>query len=126
MTKAQWSVLKTILLWIARAASLTSAAIILLFFVGFQPGRVALREWIGLAFFPIGVVVGFVIAWWKEGLGGGVTLVSLLAFYGIYGFLMGSHIGGWAFIVFSSPGFLFLAYWLIAQDKVEVSELNHG
>jgi hypothetical protein len=126
MTKAQWSVLKWTLLWIARAASLTSAAIILLFFVGFQPGRVALREWIGLAFFPIGVVVGFVIAWWKEGLGGGVALVSLLAFYGIYGFLMGSHIGGWAFIVFSSPGFLFLAYWLIAQDKVEVSKLNHG
>src|SRR5438132_2403332 len=54
--------------WTARAASLLSIGIILLFFVGFNPGSVRPGEWVGLAFFPAGVVIGMIVAWWKDGL----------------------------------------------------------
>jgi hypothetical protein len=58
-----------------------------------------------------------VIAWWKEGLGSAVTLGSLLAFYLVYGYFLRNHIGGWAFIVFASPGFLFLLHWLLRNTR---------
>jgi hypothetical protein len=109
----------TTLKWIARVGSLLSIGLILLFFIGegFHPTRVAARDWVGLVFFPAGVVVGLLIAWWKEGVGAGITLASLLAFYGVYGVLMGSHIHGWAFITFTSPGLLFLLFWFLSRIK---------
>src|SRR5438309_5166695 len=87
--------------WTARAASLLSLGMILLFFVGFNPGSVRPGEWIGLAFFPAGVVIGMIVAWWKEGPGAGITLASLVAFYGVYGWLMGSNVNSVAFILFA-------------------------
>jgi hypothetical protein len=36
-----------------------------------------------------------------------------MAFYLVYGYLLRNHIGGWAFIAFASPGFLFLLHWLL-------------
>jgi hypothetical protein len=104
--------------WMARVGSLLSIGLIALFFVGFQPKQVRPKEWIGLAFFPLGVVVGMTIAWWKEDIGAGISLVSLLAFYGVYGFLLGSPIHGWAFIVFTSPAFLFLLHSIISRSKL--------
>jgi len=58
-------------------------------------------------------MAGMIIAWWKEGLGSAVTLGSLLGFYLVYGYLLRNHIGGWAFVAFASPGFLFLLHWLL-------------
>jgi hypothetical protein len=105
--------------WIARAGSLLSIGLIFLFFIGgeFHPAKITPREWVGLTFFPVGVVAGMIIAWWKEGVGAGITLSSLLAFYGVYGFLLGSPIGFW-FIVFASPGFFFLLYWILSRSKL--------
>ena len=103
--------------WIARAGGALSILLILLFFVGegFHPTQVRPKEWVGLLFFPAGVVAGMIIAWWKEGVGAFITVASLLAFYGVYGYLLGSHIRGWAFITFASPGFLFLLYWILSR-----------
>ena len=101
----------------ARAASLLSIGTILLFLVGFSPGSVRPREWVGLAFFPAGVVIGMIVAWWKEGFGAGITLASLAAFYGVYGLLMGSRVNSVAFVVFASPGFLFLIAWLLSRSN---------
>ena len=101
----------------ARAASLLSIGTILLFLVGFNPGSVRPREWVGLAFFPAGVVIGMIVAWWKEGFGAGITLASLAAFYGVYGLLMGSRVNSVAFVVFASPGFLFLIAWLLSRSN---------
>ena len=104
--------------WAARFASIVSIAIILLFFIGegFNPAKVASREWLGLLFFPLGVMAGMVVAWWKEGLGAAITLASLLAFYLVYGLLLSGRLsGGPAFIVLTAPGFLFLAHWLLEQ-----------
>jgi hypothetical protein len=106
--------------WIARAASLLSIGVIGMFLIGdsFNPARVQPREWVGLAFFPVGVVTGMIVAWWKEGWGAAITLASLAAFYGIYGWLMGSNVNSAAFIVFAMPAFLFLIPWLLSKSNL--------
>jgi hypothetical protein len=114
-TNSKLNITTLSLRWIARAASLLSIGTILLFFVGFNPGSVRPREWLGLAFFPAGVVVGMIVAWWKEGLGACITLISLAGLYAVYGWLMGSNVNGLAFIVFASPGLLFLICWLLSK-----------
>ena len=117
--KAELSNPLLILRWIARFLSLISVVLILTFFIGegFNPANVAAKEWLGLLFFPIGVVIGMVIAWRREGLGGAITVGSLLAFYLLYGLLLSHRFpGGWVFVMFASPGFLFLSYWLLTRD----------
>ena len=99
---------------LARLGSIASITLIVLIFwsEAVHPSQISRIEWIGLLFFPIGVMIGMVVAWWKEGLGSTITVGSLVAFYVIYGYIFKNHIGGWAFIVFASPSFLFLLHWL--------------
>jgi len=117
-TKATSTTLLLGLRWLARIGSVVSLGLILLLFVGegFNPAKVASREWMGFLFFPIGVVAGMIVGWWREGWGGAITILSLLAFYGVYGFLLnGSLWQGGAFIALAAPGILFLEYWLGLQ-----------
>ena len=101
--------------WIARGASVTSITVLIMIFLGeeFHPSQISLQEWAGLIFFPIGVVAGMIIAWRKEAIGGLMTVASLVSFYLVYGYLMRNHIGGWYFLAFAAPGFLFLFHWLL-------------
>ena len=101
---------------LARVGSIASITLLLMLFAGegLHPSQVAPKEWIGLFFFPFGVIVGMAIAWWKEGLGAAITLGSLLGLYLVYGYLMRYHVAGWAFLVFASPAFLFLLHWLFS------------
>jgi len=100
---------------LARVTSIASITLLVMLFQAeaFNPSEIAMKEWIGLLFFPTGVIVGMVVAWWKEGLGGLITVLSLVAFYLVYGYLMRNHIGGWAFVAFTSPALLFLAHWVL-------------
>lgn len=100
---------------LARITSIASITLLVMLFAGegFHPSQVAPKEWIGLLFFPIGVIIGMIVAWWKEGVGSVVTVASLIGFYIVYGYLLRSHIGGWAFVLFAAPGFLFLLHWLL-------------
>lgn len=101
--------------WLARVGSVASVTFLLVLFVGegIHPSKISANEWAGMIFFPIGVVIGMAIAWWKEAAGSAVTLGSLLGFYVIWGYLMQNHIGGWWFVALASPGFLFLLHWLL-------------
>jgi len=101
---------------VARVGSIASITLLVLLFLdeGLHPSEISPNEWAGLLFFPLGVMIGMIVAWWKEGLGSAVTLVSLVAFYLVYGYLLRNHIGGWVFIAFASPGFLFLLHWLLS------------
>ena len=105
--------------WLARLMSLLSLAIIALFLLAepFKPANVRGREWVGFVCFPIGVMVGLIIAWWKEGLGAAISLGSLAAFYLVYAWMMGSNIHGPWFLIFSSPAFLFLIAWLLSRSN---------
>ena len=101
---------------LARVGSIASITLLFLLFKGeaLNPSEISSNEWAGLLFFPIGVAVGMIAAWRNERLGSVITLLSLLLFYLVYGYLLRNHIGGWAFIAFASPGFLFLLHWLCA------------
>jgi len=103
--------------WIARAASVASITLLVMIFLGesFHPSQITFEEWVGLIFFPTGVIAGMIIAWRKEAIGGFLTVASLLGFYLVYGFLLRNHIGGWFFLAFAAPGFLFLFHWLLSR-----------
>lgn len=108
-----------ILRWAARLGSIVSIVLILLFFIGegFNPAAFTPRECIGFIFFPVGIIIGMIVAWKHEGIGGSITIGSLLAFYLVY-FLFNSTIPrGWAWGVFVSPGILFLAFWAFSRKK---------
>ncbi|MFN7929179.1 MAG: hypothetical protein U0Y68_14775 [Blastocatellia bacterium] len=109
-----------ILRWTARLLSIASLLILLAFATGedgIHPARIKAQEWVGLAFFPFGVSIGMVLGWWKEKLGGIVTMASLLAFYLIYGGLVrGNMAMGWYFVLFAAPGFLFLLSALLQSE----------
>jgi len=106
--------------WTARILSLASISLLFFFFVGegFDPTRVDPKEWAGLLFFPLGLIIGLLIGWKNEGLGGIISTLSLLAFYFVYGFLLSGRIWqGWTFLVFAVPGFLFALYRLLVPGR---------
>jgi hypothetical membrane protein len=94
--------------WTARLWSIASIGLILLFIFGEGMKRARPSEWLLFLFFPAGISIGMILAWWKEGLGGGITVGSLLLFYMIHFAVARTLPHGWAFLVFSFPGFLFL------------------
>jgi hypothetical protein len=73
---------------------------------GFNPS--GLNEWLGVLFFPAGISIGMILAWWKEALGGSITVGSLLAFYVVHVATAGTLPRGWAWLVFAAPGFMFI------------------
>jgi hypothetical protein len=114
----QPSGLRTTLLvirWAARLASLFFIGAFILMFLGegFDTSKVTPREWVSLLFFPFGAMLGLILAWWKEGLGGAISLGSLLANY-IVGDV--SSAGGGYQLICVSPAFLFLLCWFLARE----------
>jgi hypothetical protein len=105
--------------WLARLAGLVSMGVLVLFLKG-EDGltsraawaKVRPVEWLGLVFFPFGVLLGLALAWWREGLGAAVAALSLTAFYLVYGLLAGRLPGGPWFLIFTAPAVLFYASWL--------------
>ncbi len=116
-----------ILRWLARAASLASLALLAMFATtdGNAPSA---WEWLLILFFPIGVAVGLVLAWFNEIRGGSLATLSLVALH----LLMWSHDsqfwhGPW-FLVFASPAIALLACGLATRDTSEAlarSTLRH-
>jgi len=114
-----WGLPLAVIELLARVGSIASITLLLMLFAGeaFHPSEVTSRQWVGLFFFPFGVIVGMVLAWWREGLGATITMGSLLGLYLVYGFFMRYHIAGWAFLVFASPGFLFMLHWMLRGSE---------
>ena len=98
--------------WIARLWTIASIGLILLFLVGERSYPGSATEWLGFLFFPLGISIGMILAWRREGLGGSITVGSLLVFYGIHLATADMLPKGWAWPVFGAPGFLFLLCWL--------------
>ena len=97
-----------LLRWVARAASLASLSLLAMFATSGGAAPTA-SEWLMLAFFPIGVAVGMLVAWRSEIIGGAIAVASLGAFYAIVS-LDASRppMGPW-FVVFASPALALLA-----------------
>ena len=104
----------SIVRWIARIWSILSIGFVLFMFVGaglnegVDLARFSARDVIGLAFFPLGVCVGLVLAWRRERLGGLITVGSLVAFYLAMLISDGRFPRGPYFALVAAPGLLFL------------------
>ena len=75
-------------------------------------------EWLGMAFFPIGVVIGLILAWKWAGLGAIITIVSVVAFY-VWVQIVKERSGGPVPALTTVPGILFLIYWLRSRNQME-------
>lgn len=110
--------LMTVLRWTARTMSAISIGVIALFIIGegFNPTRISLPEWALFAFFPFAVVVGLIVAWRNEWIGGTIVMGGLLGFYLTHALLADGHLpSGWAYGMFASPGLLFLLYAMLTR-----------
>ncbi len=96
--------------WAARILGVVNIIFIILFVIGegFDYTLITQTEWILFVFFPVGISIGMIVAWWKEGVGGSITVGSLVIFYIIHFVSRGQFPNGLWFLVFTIPGFLFL------------------
>ena len=97
--------------WTARAWAVATIGLVLLLSVGEGLYPTGPAEWIGLLLYPGGICLGMILAWWREGLGGGITVGSLVAFYTVHTLTAGSLPRGPWWLVLAVPGFLFLWCW---------------
>jgi hypothetical protein len=107
-----------VLRWIARVWSIASFAVIAAFAFGEGGRGPNVRELVALAFFPVGVLVGLAVAWWREGLGGAIAIGSLAGFYLWIMVLGGRPPAGPYFLLLAAPGFLFLIAWFMRRPIV--------
>jgi hypothetical protein len=99
---------------LARAASLVSLWLLSLF--AFSGGNwPTAGEWLLIAFFPVGVAVGTLLAWHREVLGGAVAAASLVAFHVILLTAEGKPSPGPWFVVFASPALALLVCGLVTR-----------
>ncbi len=94
--------------WIARIWSIASILIFLLLCVGEGIHYTGPMQWLGFLFYPVGVAVGMILAWQREGLGGAITVGCLVVFYIIHFATVGTLPKGWGWLTLAAPGFLFL------------------
>jgi hypothetical protein len=108
----------TLVRWIARVWGVASFLLLLAFFAGgAESMRPTSGQVVGLVFFPIAVMAGFVIAWWREGIGGLVTVAGLALFYLWMFYKDGRWPSGPYFLLFAAPGFVHLANALWEQSR---------
>ncbi len=96
--------------WVARLGGLAVVGMAVLFFVGtggFNPLHLTARELVLMGLFWT-AILGLGVAWRCEGIGGALTLGSLLLFYGLEWLFTGSFPRGWGFGVIALPALLFL------------------
>jgi hypothetical protein len=105
--------------WASRLWSIVSVGLVVGFIVGEGITVTGFSERLGFLFFPVGISIGMILAWWKEGLGGSITVGSLLAFYAIHFASAHKFPPGGAWLVLSFPGFLFLLCSCQAHQREE-------
>ena len=105
--------------WIGRVLSVLAIAFILLIFLGQavlgQSIPFTWQDLIMLLFLPIGLMVGLVVAWWREALGAGITLGSLAAFYLVEWLATGDLARGPFFVLLASPAAFFALAYLCSR-----------
>ena len=110
-----------ILRWIARIWSYIVVAFIVLFIGAhlFSSEGIGLKldDAIAFAFFPIGLTLGLIIAWWKEGLGGIIATGSIIAFHLAMLYFGGNPDFVLLIELLAVPGPLFIICWLLSRKK---------
>ncbi len=108
----------TTLRWTARAFALGVLGLGLLFLVG-EGGEkltaLSVREGILMALLWMSFA-GLILAWWREGLGGAITVGALASFTAIEWISKGRFPRIWAFGVIAAPALLFL--WFAVRARL--------
>jgi hypothetical protein len=112
--KLHWTVADRLLLtlgWAARLLSVAAVGMVLLIYVGegFNPMRLTMRESILMVLFW-SAMLGLVVAWRWEVIGGAMNVGGLLLFHVVHWLYTGGLPGGWAFSALALPGLLFLSH----------------
>lgn len=106
---------EAILRWTARAWGVASTLLLCAFvFGGREHLQFTASEAVLFLFFPVGVVVGFAVAWWRELAGGLITVGSLAVFFLTVFAVSGRWLPGHYFLIFAAPGFLHVASAMLA------------
>ncbi|MFO0836698.1 MAG: hypothetical protein U0638_17175 [Phycisphaerales bacterium] len=102
------------LCWLAKLSGLAVGVTlpIILFASREQPKG---SEWLGVAFFPLGVSIGLLLGIWRELLGGAIAILSLAMFYFMFVVVGKTVPKGPYFAIFTSPALLLLIAGLIAR-----------
>ncbi|NQV17180.1 MAG: hypothetical protein HQ534_01355 [Armatimonadetes bacterium] len=109
--------------WIARIWSILSLAFLLIFFGGhiFSSGGkevFTFKDVFQFVFFPIGLTIGLIIAWKREGLGGIIAIASIIGFHLQMLVTHGKPDFGIFFELLTAPGILFILYWILSRKRV--------
>ena len=81
-------------------------------------------EWVMLALFPTGVLLGIVLGWRWELWGGIISVASFLAFYAIEFAMSGDLADGPFFLLVAAPGFLFLWCGIVNKRSTQPLPLD--
>lgn len=100
--------------WIARVMSFAVFGIIVAFL---GEGTPTPKEWLLLTFFPVGLLVGLVLSWWREIPGALVSIGSMGAFYTLCYVTSGKMPTGPYFAMLASPAILFLLAGMLARVR---------
>ncbi len=100
--------------WLAKLSSLAvGVTLIFILFASRQQPKGS--EWLGVAFFPLGVAFGLLLGLWRELLGAVVAISSLATFYFMF-IVVGQTVPkGPYFAILSSPALLLLISGLLAR-----------
>lgn len=115
-----------IIRWVARVISV----ILILFILGFaiqqklNPFTMGSHELILTISFAV-MWLGFVIAWFREGLGGFLIIAGILSFY-LFSFIFSGFLPqGLPLVILLTPGVLFLIVWLRDKSNSRHPKLAH-
>ena len=93
-----------VLRWVARIWSIASVGLLCAFLFGEGPPPLSVKAML----FPFGVMLGLILAWWFERLGGLLAVVCMLLFYMLEYLGNGRFPKGYAFMLISAPSVIFL------------------
>ena len=107
-----------LLRWLARGTGVLSTVVLLRTLTGLTglfggDGWAMVRplQWIGFLFFPVGVIVGLLLAWRREAIGAAVAVACLTASYLCQGVLFGRLPSSPRSLILTAPAVLFFASW---------------
>jgi hypothetical protein len=101
-----------ILRWSARGLSLIIIGFLSLFLFGEGLPPITVLQ----ICFPFGVMLGLILAWFFEGIGATITIVSIAAFYSIHYFHDGKLPGGPFFLISGAPSVFFLVSMFMRKN----------
>jgi hypothetical protein len=99
--------------WVARVWSIASVGLLCAFLLGEGLPPLTVKAML----FPFGVMLGLILAWWSERIGGFAAALSIVLFYVLEYVDHGRLPKGYAFMLISAPSVIFLCCGYLSARK---------